>query len=264
LTDIESITQLGTCTDDSESGGTVEVQKYDRRKGMKAGGFGASFVACTVVAMLVVLSASAGGVAAKSDNRVLKVVETQDVDLSVVVELPSSNEVIAFLEENPEIADMLVGALGLDCLESAAHFLENIGAVGIDLDGKAHINMFAWVNDESLDVKLHFVWHGTITLTLFEREPSGFGSPVMSINLDIKNAQLMTHATFIGTPPYVVDVMLNAHVVGEATIAVGDSVAEGSPEFDISCHVLLKISDGQLQMLKITVSSWLDAMLAEI
>ena len=241
----------------------AEVQKCDRRKKMKAGRFGASFVACAVVAMLIVLSASAGGVAAKSDNRILKVVETQDVDQSVVVELPTSDEVTAFMMNNPEIANMLVNALGFDCLQSAAGFL-NIGAVVIDLDGKAHINMFAWTDGESLDVKLHFVWHGTIALTFYAREDAGLESPVMSINLHIKNAQLMTHATFIGTPPYVVDVMLNFHVVGDATIAIGDSVAEGSPEFDISCHVLMKISDGQLKMLKIMVPSWLDALLAGI
>jgi hypothetical protein len=242
----------------------AEVQKCDRRKKMKAGRFGASFVACAVVAMLIVLSASAGGVAAKSDNRILKVVETQDVDQSVVVELPTSDEVTAFMMNNPEITNMLVNALGFDCLQSAAGFLDNIGTVVIDLDGKAHINMFAWTDGESLDVKLHFVWHGTIALTFYARADAGLESPVMSINLHIKNAQLMTHATFIGTPPYVVDVMLNFHVVGDATIAVESSVAEGSPEFDISCHVLMKISDGQLKMLNIMVPSWLDALLAGI
>jgi hypothetical protein len=59
------------------------------------------------------------------------------------------------------------------------------------------------------------------------------------------------------SPPYVIELKVNVHVNGDATI-------DDAEEYDISFHVLLKISDGELQMLKIWVPTWLDAMLAEI
>jgi hypothetical protein len=221
---------------------------------MNAGKFRGSIVACLALAALLAISASAGGVAAKSDTRVLKIVETQDVDFSTVVGLPDSEGIWEFLEANHAIRDALLTILDMDCLDQAREFLDAVGAIGIDVDGKVHINMMAWVNEDSADIKLHLSWHGTVVVTLIER---GSTKPLANITLDFKNIQFMTHATIAFEPPYVIELKVNVHVNGDAMI-------DDAEEYDISFHVLLKISDGELQMLKIWVPTWLDAMLAEI
>jgi len=216
-----------------------------------------SIVACLALAALLAISASASGVTAKSDMRDLKIVETQDVDFSTVVELPSSDEVAAFLSENPEIENALLTILGADRLDQIGDFLDTVGAIGIDVDGKVHINMMVWVSEDSADIKLHLSWHGTVVVTLIER---GGTDDIAQIALDFKNMQFMTHPTVAFESPYVIDLKVNAHVNGEATL----TTMEDTEECDISFHLLLKMSDGELQMLKIWVPSWLDAMLAEI
>lgn len=220
---------------------------------MRFGEFRGSIIVCLALAVLLTISASAGAVTAKSNERVLKIVETQDVDFSTTIPLPEPDEVYVFLEANPEIRDALLAILGEDCLELAGWFLDTVEAIGIDIDGKIHINLMAWINEDTADIKLHLSWHGTVVVTLFERE----GPNSLTIALDFKNVQLMTHATVVCEWPYVVDLKMNVHTNGEATI-------DSTVEYDISFHVLLKISDGELQMLKIWVPSWLDAILAEI
>ncbi len=220
---------------------------------MNIGKFRGSILACLALAAVLTISASASAVTAKSDSRVLKIVETQDVDFATAIPLPTPEDMAAFLAANPEIADALLELLGEDCLEQAAWFLDTVGSVDIDVDGKIHINLMAWVNEDAADIKLHASWHGTIVVTLNERE--GPGS--LEIALDLKNVQLMTHTTVICESPYVVDLKMNAHANGEAA-------TDGIAGLDISFHIFLKISDGELQMLKIWVPSWLDAILAEI
>lgn len=221
---------------------------------MNAGRSRGSIVACIALAALLAISASASGVAAKSDMRVLKIVETQDVDFSTVVGLPDSDEISEFLEANPAIRDALLTILDMDCLDQAGEFLDAVGAIGIDVDGKVHVNMMVWVNEDNADIKLHLSWHGTVAMTLLERDS---GAVLAQIALDFKNIQFMTHVTIAFEPPYVIELKVNVHVNGDATI-------DDAEEYDISFHVLLKISDGELQMLKIWVPTWLDAMLAEI
>ncbi|MGD0057586.1 MAG: hypothetical protein ABSB83_07040 [Methanomassiliicoccales archaeon] len=109
-----------------------------------------------------------------------------------------------------------------------------------------------WDNGESLDLNLHLSWQGTVVLTPYKRDTGGI---LAQITLDFKNTQFMKHARVICQPPYIVDLMVNMHVNGETT----RDDAEG---WDISYHVLLKISDSELQMLRIWVPSQLDAILA--
>jgi len=227
---------------------------------MTVGRFGTSLVASIVVVMLVALSFSATGVSAKSDSRVLKIVETQDVVYEKEMPVPEPEEMLALLDKLPQgLQDYILGLHADGSLEPILGFLARVDTVRLQLDGKAHINLMVWDRGGTWDLNVHFAWYGSIVMT-FIMKTSVIETKELRIALDIKNAQFMAHATVVETDLASMDLMVNAHVKGTATI--GCEV--GPWEIDLSSHVLLKVSDGELQMLKIWIPSCLDAMLAEI
>jgi hypothetical protein len=232
---------------------------------MVAGKFGASMVTCIAVAMLVAFSASVSGVQAKSDSRVLNVVETQDVERQIVIEMPSLQELEELLLTLPEdVRNCIIELAGEGYLDPVLWLVDNVQTIIVDIDGKAHINMMAWERSDSLEVNCHFSWHGVIAMTFVPQEDSTDLSEPLLVTLDMKNAQFIAHATLVWEAPYIADLMVNAHVNGDATIGLNSEDPAVLLEFDLSSHLLLKISDGELQMLKIWIPSWLDAVLAEI
>ncbi|MDD1765877.1 MAG: hypothetical protein LUO84_05440 [Methanomassiliicoccales archaeon] len=230
---------------------------------MAIGRFGTSLTATVMVVMLVVLSFSATNVSAKSEDRVLKIVETRDVNGIVDIKVPTRQNLWDFYSALPsDVQDCIEALMAAGYLDPALWLADNVETIQVQVDGKAHINIMAWERNGALDVNCHFAWHGEIVFTLIPRDTLVL--PVQQITLDIKNAQFMMHATIASETSDITDLMINVHVNGYATIAAGNDLGGSALELDVSFHVLLKISNSELQMLKIWVPSWLDAMLAGI
>ena len=117
----------------------------------------------------------------------------------------------------------------------------------LDINGHYHINMLVSHCEDSLDVKLHFDWHGTIVWM------TECGYQILSI--DTKNIQLLVHASASWCGECQMDAWVNFHTNTVVTIGDGQCIQP----IDLKVHIIMSFDDGNFNWIKVQLPNFCDA-----
>ncbi len=184
-----------------------------------------------MLSMVLAFSAVAAQAEAK-DSKTMKIVETRDVDMAFTFTL----------------ADLATSDLVDLVPAEVLYAIDPETEVTVRLDGKLHVNAMVSEKKDALEVDVHVVWHGSIGLQI------GDGPEFL---FEFKNAQLKISGSVPASIENL-DLKVNFHINGQLSV---DGTEEG---LDLSTHVLLKITDGQIISLKIWLPELLEDQLLDL
>lgn len=228
-------------------------------------------VAILAALMMVSISVAAAPseAKAKGDCDLSKIVENGDIDETIIIPVPSGEDLESILESlDPEVREMIV-AWALENPEQAemiVALVDFIDEVQIVLDGKYHINAHVWEKNGCCDANIHFHWKGTIAISFLHYE-AGEAIDALTIDMDVKCFQfiLLLKDICIEDDQICIDkVMVNTILRGEMSITSDLGIDCLPLELDLWSHLLLKIQDGEVTMLKVWLPSWFGMLAAEI
>ena len=217
------------------------------------------FVAILAALMIISISIAAAPseAKAKGDCDCIKIVENGDIDETMIISVPSSEELQDLIGSlDPEVQEM-IHAWALDNPEIVA-MVDYIDQVQIVLDGKYHINAHVWERNGCCDANMHFHWKGVIAISFIHME-NEMAVDALTIDMDIKCFQFILHLRdiSIGNDQICIDkVMVNTILRGEMTITSELGIDCLPIELDLWSHLLLKIQDGEMTMFKVWLPSW--------
>ena len=206
---------------------------------------------------------------AKGDCDISKIVENGDIDEIIVIPVPSSEDLEGILESlDPEVRDMIVAwALeNPEQTEMIVSLVDFIDEVQIILDGKYHINANVWERNGYCDANIHFHWKGIIAISFLHYE-GGKATDALTIDMDVKCFQFILHLKDICIEDDQIcidEVMVNTILRGDMSITSDLGIEYLPLELDLWSHLLLKIQDGEVTMLKVWLPSWFGMLTADI
>jgi hypothetical protein len=226
-----------------------------------------------ILAAIMMISISVAAVPseakAKGDCNLSKIVENGDIDETIIMPLPSGEDLEGILESlDPEVRDMIVewAIENPEQAEMIVALIDFIDEVQIVLDGKYHINAHVWERNGCYDANIHFHWKGTIAISFLHYE-AGEAIDALTIDMDVKCFQFILHLKdiCIEDDQICIDkVMVNTILRGEMSITSDLGIEYLPLELDLWSHLLLKIQDGEVTMLKVWLPSWLGILTAGI
>jgi hypothetical protein len=221
-----------------------------------------TLVSLGLAVMLISITATAGSMGEKNSCVVWKYVENEDVDLDFSVVFPTLEELYDFYEELPtEVQTMILQALESQDPETILGILDMIDRIDLSIDGKLHADIHVWEREETYDADIHIHWKGVISISFMATINEDLVE-IFGLELDIKNFQLILHLKDVQVEPLnPEELMLNMILRGSATVNILCDSDYFAMELDLWSHLLLKIDDGGIQMLKIWLPSWFGAFL---
>jgi hypothetical protein len=242
-----------------------------RGEQMKATNLAIGIIVIVAALMMVSISivAAPSEAKAKGDCDINKMVENGDINETIIVPVPSGEDIQDILESiNPEVQETII-AWALENPEQTQRIMalvDFIDEVQIVLDGKYHINAHVWERNGCGDANIHFHWKGSIAISFLHYE-NGEVVDALTIDMDVKCLQFILHLKDICIEDNQIcidKVMVNTILRGEMSITSNLETEYLPLELDLWSHLILKIQDGEVTMFKIWLPSWFGMLVAAI
>jgi hypothetical protein len=238
---------------------------------MKAKNLVIGVVAILAVLMMVSISVVAAPSEAKvkGDCDISKIVEYGDIDETIIIPVPSGEDLQNILESlNPEVQDTIIAWVleNPEQAEMIVALVDFIDEVQIILDGKYHINAHVWERNGCCDANIHFHCKGSIAISFLHYE-NGEVVEALTINMHVKCFQFILHLKDICIEDNQIcidKVMVNTILRGEMSITSDLETKYLPLELNLRSHLLLKIKIGEVTMFKIWLPSWFGMLVAVI